>query len=237
MSEQYSADVVVVGAGICGGTVAKELAEAGLSVLVLEAGPRWERGEVVENWRNMPPVNKSESDHATPYPAQPWAVHPQMNPYNEYPEVSGSDASAFRQGMIKGIGGTTWHWAASCWRFLPADLQLHSTYGVGRDWEVTYDELEDYYYRAEVLIGVNGPNDTSLKYVAPVKSLSRWSQCHTVLLIAALPKWLRKLVISILRCLRDVTAALTMAARSAAVTTTACPSAQSVPCTMVSIAW
>ena len=44
MSEQYSADVVVVGAGICGGTVAKELAEAGLSVLVLEAGPRWERG-------------------------------------------------------------------------------------------------------------------------------------------------------------------------------------------------
>lgn len=169
MSEQYSADVVVVGAGICGGTVAKELAEAGLSVLVLDAGSRWERGEVVENWRNMPPVNKSESDYATPYPDKPWAVHPQLNPYNNYPEVSGPDASAFKQGMIKGVGGTTWHWAASCWRFLPADMQLHSTYGVGRDWVVNYDELEDYYYRAEVLIGVNGPNDTSLKYVAPRK--------------------------------------------------------------------
>ncbi|MCC3702835.1 GMC family oxidoreductase [Rouxiella badensis] len=169
MSNELSADVVVIGAGICGGFVAQELAQAGLSVLVLEAGPRWERAQVVENWRNMPPVNKSESDYATPYPASPWAVHPQLHPYNEYPQVDGPDASAYRQGVVRGVGGTTWHWAASTWRFLPHDLQLYSTYGVGRDWAVTYDELEDYYYRAEVAMGVNGPNDTTLKYVAPRK--------------------------------------------------------------------
>jgi choline dehydrogenase-like flavoprotein len=90
-------------------------------------------------------------------------------PPNGYPEVDGPDAHAYQQGIIRGVGGTTWHWAASAWRYLPNDMQLQSKYGVGRDWAVTYDEMEDYYYRAEVEIGVNGPNDTSLKYVAPRK--------------------------------------------------------------------
>lgn len=169
MSNELSADVVIVGAGICGGMVAQELAQAGLSVLVLEAGPRWDRAQVVENFRNLPPRNKAESDYQTPYPAAPWAPHPVLHPFNEYPQVDGPDAIAYRQGIVRGVGGTTWHWAASSWRFLPSDLSLHSTYGVGRDWAVSYDELEDYYYRAEVEMGVNGPNDDTLKIVAPRK--------------------------------------------------------------------
>ncbi|MDQ3346273.1 MAG: lycopene cyclase family protein, partial [Chloroflexota bacterium] len=34
-------DVLIVGAGAAGGVLAKELAEAGLTVVVLEAGPHW----------------------------------------------------------------------------------------------------------------------------------------------------------------------------------------------------
>ncbi|WP_049623572.1 GMC family oxidoreductase [Frateuria defendens] len=169
MANELSADVVVVGTGICGSFVAHELAQAGLSVLMLEAGPRRERAQLVENWRNMPPANKAASDYATLYPTVPWALHPQYMPENGYPQVDGPDAHAYRQGILRGVGGTTWHWAASSWRYLPSDIQLHATYGVGRDWAVTYDELEDYYYKAEVEMGVNGPNDTSLKYVAPRK--------------------------------------------------------------------
>ena len=169
MANELSADVVVVGSGICGSFVAYELAKAGLSVLILEAGPRRERTQTVQNFRNLPPGNKAVSDYDSLYPTVPWALHSVYAPPNGYPQVSGPDAHAYQQNILRGVGGTTWHWAASSWRFLPNDMQLKSKFGVGRDWAVTYDELEDYYYHAEVEMGVNGPNDTTLKYVAPRK--------------------------------------------------------------------
>ena len=55
------------------------------------------------------------------------------------------------------VGGG--HWAAATWRYLPNDFRLHSIYGVGRDWPIGYDDPEPYYYRAEVELGVSGPND------------------------------------------------------------------------------
>lgn len=58
--------------------------------------------------------------------------------------------------MLKLVGGTTWHWAAACWRYLPNDMKLNSLYGVGRDWPMEYSELEPYYARAEVALGVCG---------------------------------------------------------------------------------
>ena len=53
MTDQaYSADVVVVGTGVVGCTMAEHVLDAGLSVLMLEAGPRVERWQIVENFRN-----------------------------------------------------------------------------------------------------------------------------------------------------------------------------------------
>lgn len=41
-SEQtLSADVVIVGSGVAGSSIANELARTGISVIVLEAGPVW----------------------------------------------------------------------------------------------------------------------------------------------------------------------------------------------------
>ena len=53
-SEQtrQQADIVVVGSGVAGALVAYELARAGKSVLMLEAGPRLPRWEIVERFRN-----------------------------------------------------------------------------------------------------------------------------------------------------------------------------------------
>lgn len=47
------ADVVIVGSGVVGALIAEQLATEGRSVLVLEAGPRLERGAMVEKWRNI----------------------------------------------------------------------------------------------------------------------------------------------------------------------------------------
>jgi choline dehydrogenase-like flavoprotein len=54
VAESSSADFVVVGSGIIGSIVARRLAEAGASVLMLEAGPRVTRAEIVARFRNSP---------------------------------------------------------------------------------------------------------------------------------------------------------------------------------------
>ena len=63
---------------------------------------------------------------------------------------------------LRVVGGTTWHWAASTWRFLPSDFKLKSLYGVGRDWPIEYSDLEPWYQRAEEELGVWGPGDEEL---------------------------------------------------------------------------
>ena len=155
------ADVVIVGTGVVGALIADQLAGAGHAVLMLDAGPRIQRAQAVENWRNMPFANRAGSDFQSLYPQSPMAPAPLYWPPNDYVGLSGPDGKGFQQGYLKVVGGTTWHWAASCWRHLPVDLRMRSTYGVGRDWPISYDELEPYYCRAEEEMGVAGPNDPS----------------------------------------------------------------------------
>lgn len=56
-----------------------------------------------------------------------------------------------------GVGGGSNCWWAATPRMLPEDFQLRSTYGVGRDWPVQYDELEESYSRVEEIMEVSGP--------------------------------------------------------------------------------
>jgi choline dehydrogenase-like flavoprotein len=182
LAEALSADIVIIGSGVAGSLIAHELAMSGASVLMLEAGPDVPRWRIVENYRNNP----ARDDNMAPYPPSRIAPHPEYPAYaysrppeagtelgpgewpgsvvpyqpgNSYLILKGQDAAAYAQQYIRWVGGTTWHWAAATWRFLPNDFRLRSRYGVGRDWPVSYDQLESYYYRAEVALGCAGPND------------------------------------------------------------------------------
>lgn len=147
MSQQYDADVLVIGSGALGSNAATTLARMGKSVIILEAGVKIPRWKIVENFRNSP----KKGNYNSPYPNEPWAHHS----YDEqYIENSGS--FDFRPGMLKLVGGTTWHWASACWRYLPNDMKLKSLYGVGRDWPIEYSDLEPYYQKAEEALGVCG---------------------------------------------------------------------------------
>jgi choline dehydrogenase-like flavoprotein len=59
------------------------------------------------------------------------------------------------------FGGSSNCWWACTPRLLPEDFRLRSTYGVGRDWPVSYDDLEEYYCDAEEIMAVAGPDDGS----------------------------------------------------------------------------
>ncbi|WP_118181526.1 GMC family oxidoreductase [Paraburkholderia phosphatilytica] len=152
MANATSADIVVVGSGVAGGLVAHQMALAGASVILLEAGPRIPRWQIVENFRNSP----AKADFATPYPSTPYAPHPEYAPPNGYLIQKGD--YPYNSQYVRLVGGTTWHWAAAAWRLLPSDFKLHTTYGVGRDWPYPYEALEPWYYAAEVQLGVSGPD-------------------------------------------------------------------------------
>ena len=162
MKNNQSADVVVIGAGICGSLLARKLALAGQSVLMLESGPRVSRGELVNSYRH----SAFKADFMAPYPFSEMAPHPTFTPEaNHYLEQSGPHA--FQAQYIRMLGGTSWHWAAQMWRFLPNDFRTQSAYGVGKDWPIGYDELEAYYYEAEVITGTGGSPDTGSPRAQP----------------------------------------------------------------------
>src|SRR6266566_6559824 len=125
-------DAVVVGAGACGGLVAKELAKAGMSVVVLEAGKRYD-----------PRVDLRNSE------ANGGKIQ-----WGEPRVYTGKHAVAPKAGM--GVGGGTLTWLGVMPRFHPEDFRTKTLEGVGEDWPIGYEDLRPYYARVERDFGVAG---------------------------------------------------------------------------------
>ncbi|PVZ19622.1 Choline dehydrogenase [Pseudomonas sp. URIL14HWK12:I9] len=152
---KLDADIVVIGSGICGALAARRLAQAGADVLMLEAGGPIERAKVVAAFRDSP----RKSDWLAPYPVHPWALHPVFQPNdNGYLVQAGPDPWPVQ--YLRGVGGTSWHWAAQAWRMIPSDLRLNSLYGIAVDWPLSYEDLDPWYQEAETLMGVAGSEGT-----------------------------------------------------------------------------
>jgi choline dehydrogenase-like flavoprotein len=135
------ADVCVVGLGAAGGVIAAELAEAGLRVIALEAGPSSVRGSTDEREFHLGR-------------ALFWN-EPETLVVNDGPPQRG----AWLARNI-GVGGPL-HWTAITYRFHPSDFRVRSEAGgiAGTslaDWPIGYADLEPYYTRAEREIGVAG---------------------------------------------------------------------------------
>jgi choline dehydrogenase-like flavoprotein len=153
MSALSEIDVIVVGAGVAGAMAAHDMAQHGLRVVMLEAGPRFTREDILATQREI-----WEQDNSSLYPDTPLA--PRTSP--SHPEDSHYDMHGplnYGGHFLRGVGGTTWHWQAVTPRFVPADFEIRSRYGVGIDWPFGYDVLEPDYARAEAEMGVSGVGD------------------------------------------------------------------------------
>lgn len=148
-NKKYEADVAIVGSGLAGALLSYQLAKKGYHVICLEAGPEIKRHEILSRFKQQ-----SERDFQKPYPATTIAPHPSGKSNDPYLESVGKHE--YTGAYIRAVGGTTWHWAGHTWRFLREDFNEHSYFGVGRDMPLTYDEIEEYYYQAEVMMGVSG---------------------------------------------------------------------------------
>jgi choline dehydrogenase-like flavoprotein len=149
-------NAVVIGAGAAGGIVAKELAVAGLSVVLLERG-KWYtandcRKDDLRNQRTTTLGNAfGPEDDGNP---RVW-VDGKGVPHTALASEGGYQNNAAC------VGGGTLSYGAQAWRYMPQDFRMKSTYGAPQgssleDWPICYDDLEPFYEKAEYEIGISG---------------------------------------------------------------------------------
>ena len=154
-------NAVIVGAGAGGGVAAKVLAEAGLSVVLLERG-RWQSFEDATDDELRSQRTTVLGNAYGPDDARYRRVI--ENPNGSTRLVLPSEGGYNNNAACVGSG--TLSYGAMGWRFMPQDFKMRSTYGCPEgstleDWPITYDELEPCYERAEWEIGVAGDDSTN----------------------------------------------------------------------------
>ena len=138
--------VVIIGSGAGGGTLANELCQKGVKVVLLEAGKRTEMEDFVNNeWESFGMISWLDSRSTS----GSWRVH--------------NDFGGLPAWICKTVGGSTVHWAGASLRFQEHEFKDKTTYGdiPGAnllDWPITLADLEPYYAKAEDKMGVTRTN-------------------------------------------------------------------------------
>ncbi|MDP8983931.1 MAG: GMC family oxidoreductase [Pseudomonadota bacterium] len=150
-------DFAVVGSGAAGGVIARELAQAGFSVLVFEQGPRLSPADF-------------EHDELKYWLLSGITSGPESSPQTFRKTVA--ETAKLPRGpnplmYARLVGGSSNHYTANFWRFHEIDFHERSIYGgipgtAFADWPISYQELEPYYTKVEWEIGVSG-----LAYASP----------------------------------------------------------------------
>src|SRR5450755_4192474 len=156
-------DVVVIGVGMAGSIVAKELAAGGYKVVGLERGqarftvPEFQSPAIHDELRFD--VRKALMQDNTREPVT-------FRNHSAQKALPVRRWESFLPGT--GLGGSMVHWNGQTYRFQANDFQLATRtkerYGKNfldtdlaiQDWGVTYDELEPHYDRFEYLCGTSG---------------------------------------------------------------------------------
>lgn len=144
-------DAIVVGSGAGGGMAGYILANAGLKVLMLEAGPFYDPAKDAlqlrwpwESPRRGAGTTRPFGDFDAAYGG--WQLEGEP-----YTKVAGTEFDWFRARML---GGRTNHWGRISLRMGPDDFQ--PTDGLTEAWPITYDEVKPFYDRVDRMIGIYG---------------------------------------------------------------------------------
>lgn len=154
-AKQY--DAVIVGSGAGGGMAAYVLANAGLSVCIIEAGPNYDPRTNVTQFKNpWESPRRGASTKFRPFGDFDACYNGWDIDGEPYTHERGTKWDWFRARMM---GGRTNHWGRISLRFGPKDFKARSHDGYGDDWPIGYEDIKPYYDKVDKLIGVFGSNE------------------------------------------------------------------------------
>ena len=170
-----SYDVIIVGSGAAGGMSAYVLCNAGVKVLMLEAGRNYDpimETPMFQTNADAPLRNTATPDKPFGFfdatvnggwtvPGEPYMV--KREGVNGWQEASDWKAHDTKQNFMwwrpRMLGGRTNHWGRISLRMGPYDFKPKSRDGLGLDWPFEYKDIEPWYDKTEALVGVFGSNE------------------------------------------------------------------------------
>src|SRR5580692_2218485 len=128
-------DIIIIGSGAGGGTLASHLAPSGKSILLLERG----------DWLKREPENWSAEEVFV------------KNRYVSSDTWRDKNGKSFQPGVHYFVGGATKMYGAALYRLRKEDFgELKHHDGISPAWPISYDEMEPYYTKAEQMYHVHG---------------------------------------------------------------------------------
>jgi len=128
-------DIIIIGSGAGGGTLAHALAATGKKILIIERGDYLPREK--ENW-------------------EPNAVFG-SNRYHTKEQWLDKEGKSFTPGMNYYVGGNTKVYGAALLRLREKDFgEVRHYGGISPDWPLSYQDFQPYYLKAEKLYAVHG---------------------------------------------------------------------------------
>ncbi len=150
-------DVLIIGSGASGGSVAYTLTKKGISCLMLDAGPviNYSRDRALKNVYELPyrgfgrPDRFPHVTQASEFNGNLWADEKE-NPYSYDPK------DPYYWVRVRLVGGKTLVWGRASWRMSDFEFKGKDHDGFGENWPVSYSDLAPYYDKVEPIWRVAG---------------------------------------------------------------------------------
>ncbi len=159
MPNESTFDAIVIGSGLTGGWAAKELSEAGIRVLVLEAGPArgLEETQNLECWTRERRIGAARRQPVQSRHGTYWHLNPELFVDDlDHPYSTDTDFVWIRG---RQVGGRSLMWGGVCFRFSDYEFRASERDGIGVPWPLTYRDLAPFYDKVERFLGVQGSTE------------------------------------------------------------------------------